>query len=170
MTEHTPLGAADTTPLAQPSRAPRLAAIAVLFIVALAGIIGGVALERSVLRPQHWAARNAAPRGERRVPPRRPSAMLPSELKLTAEQAARIDTLIERQMLGFREIRRSTQPAIDSLMAQTKRSMDSILSPAQRTLLDSSRARREREYRRRSPDGAPPRGPGERWRAPEPRP
>ena len=168
MTENTSRDAADDTPLPKPSRAPRLTAIAVLLVVALAGIVGGVALERAVLRPQRWAQRAAMPRAERR-PPRRPSAMLPAELKLTEAQAVRIDTLIERQMLGFREIRKSTQPAIDSLMAQTKRSIDSILTPDQRAKLDSSRARREAEYRRRYPDGAPPRG-GEWRRPPESRP
>ena len=169
MTENTTLDAANDAPLPHPSRAPRLMAVAVLLVVALAGIVGGVALERSVLRPQRWAERAARPRTERRAP-RRPSAMLPAELKLTADQAARIDTLIDRQMQGFREIRKSTQPAIDSLMAQTKRSIDSILTADQRARLDSSRARRETEYRRRFPDGAPPRGGGDWRRSPEPRP
>lgn len=84
--------------------------------------------------------------------------MLGADLKLTEEQAVRIDTLIERQMRGFREVRKSTQPAIDSLMAQTRRSMDSILTPVQRTMLDSARARREAEFKRRFPNGAPSRG------------
>jgi Spy/CpxP family protein refolding chaperone len=84
--------------------------------------------------------------------------MLGADLKLTEEQAVRIDTLIERQMRGFREVRKSTQPAIDSLMAQTRRSMDSILTPVQRTLLDSARARREAEFKKRYPKGGPPRG------------
>jgi hypothetical protein len=169
MTENTSLDAAGDPPLPKPSRTPRLTAIAVLLVVALAGIIGGVALERAVLRPQRWAQRAAMPRGERRPPPRRPSAMLPGELKLSADQAARVDTLIELQMQGFREIRKTTQPAIDSLMAQTKRSIDSILTPDQRARLDSARARREADYRRRNPDGGPPRG-GEWRRPPEPRP
>lgn len=84
--------------------------------------------------------------------------MLGTDLKLTESQAVRIDTLIERQMRGFREIRQSTRPAIDSLMAQTRRSIDSILTPDQRAKLDSVHTRREAEYRRRYPNGAPPRG------------
>ncbi|MBM3908318.1 MAG: hypothetical protein FJ363_09635 [Gemmatimonadetes bacterium] len=171
MTEKTTFDATDDAPLAPATRAPRFAAVAVLLIVALAGIIGGVALERAVLRPQRWAAARASmpPRGERR-PPRRPSAMLPAELKLSEVQAARIDTIVERQMQGFREVRRSTQPAIDSLMAQTRRAMDSVLSPAQRALMDSVRTRREADFRRRYPDGGPPRGGGDRRRSLEPRP
>lgn len=96
--------------------------------------------------------------------------MLPAELKLSEVQAARIDTIVERQMQGFREVRRSTQPAIDSLMAQTRRAMDSVLSPAQRALMDSVRTRREADFRRRYPDGGPPRGGGDRRRSLEPRP
>lgn len=94
--------------------------------------------------------------------------MLPAELKLSEAQAVRIDTLIERQMRGFRDIRQSTQPRIDSLMAQTRRSMDSLLTPAQRVLLDSSRARREAEFKKRYPNGAPMRGGGDWPRAPRP--
>lgn len=157
----------DIAPSA-PARAPRLQAIVVLLIVALAGIVAGVVLERTVLRPHVWSSRMAQ-RAERRGP-RRPSAMLPSALKLNEEQAVQIDTLIERQMRGFREIRRSTQPAIDSLMAQTKRSMDSILTPTQRAVLDSARAKREAEFRKRFPNGAPQRGLNEWGRAPMPRP
>ncbi|HEY3288406.1 MAG TPA: hypothetical protein VGJ96_14895 [Gemmatimonadaceae bacterium] len=171
MTDKTSFDAAEETPLAPPPRATRLLAVGVLLIVALAGLIGGVALERTVLRPRAWAERAGTWRGERRGTPRRPSAMLPAELKLTEAQAVRIDTLIERQMRGFREIRKSTQPAIDSLMAQTKRSMDSILTPAQRTVLDAARAKREAERRRRYPDGAPSnRGPGDWPRPPAVRP
>jgi len=162
------LGADDAAPVTPP-RAPRLQALLVLCIVAIAGVVAGIVLERTVLRPHVWSPRMAQ-RSERRGAPRRPSAMLPAELKLTEEQAVRVDTLIERQMRGFREIRQSTQPAIDSLMAQTKRSMDSILTPIQRAVLDSARAKREGEFRRRFPNGAPSRGPNDWGRPPMPRP
>ncbi len=157
MNDDSSLAAAEDVPLAQPSRATRLLAVGVLVVVALAGVIGGIALDRTVLRQHQWEGRLA--RGtERRAGPRRPSAMLGADLKLTEAQAVRIDTLIERQMRGFRDIRQSTQPAIDSLMAQTRRSMDSILTPDQRTMLDSARARREAEFKKRFPNGGPPRG------------
>lgn len=158
MNDTTRIESADDTPLAPPARSTRLLAVGVLVIVALAGIIGGVALDRVVLRPRSAEWRSGPPRGgERSRVPRRPSAMLGAELKLTEEQAVRIDTLIENQMRGFREIRSSTQPAVDSLMAQTKRAIDSILTPAQRTMLDSARARRQAEMRKRYPNGQPPR-------------
>ena len=172
MNENSPRDAAEGTPLAPPSRGTRLLAVGVLLVVALAGVIGGIALDRTVLHRRPGDGRGAPERGgERRQGPRRPSAMLGADLKLTEEQAVRIDTLIERQMRGFREVRKSTQPAIDSLMAQTRRSMDSILTPAQRTMLDSARAKREAEIRKRYPNGAPPRGtPGDRGRGAETRP
>jgi Spy/CpxP family protein refolding chaperone len=166
MSDQTSFDAPDDTPLAPPARSTRLLAVGVLVIVALAGMLGGVALERTVLRPHGWAERTGPGRGDRRAAPRRPSAMLPADLKLSEDQAVRIDTLIERQMRGFREIRKSTQPAIDSLMAQTKRSMDSILTPTQRMQLDSVRARREAEFKKRYPGGAPNRGPGDWPRRP----
>ena len=166
MTDERSLDAADETPQAPPSRNTRLLAVGVLLIVALAGVIGGIALDRTVLRQRLAEGRGGAMRGgERRQGPRRPSDMLGAELKLTADQAVRIDTLIERQMRGFRDIRQSTQPAIDSLMAQTRRSMDSILTTDQRTRLDSARARREAEFKKRFPSGGPQRGPGEWGRA-----
>lgn len=158
MNDTTRIESADDTPLAPPARSTRLLAVGVLVIVALAGVIGGVALDRAVLRPRSTEWRGGPPRNGERRPPRRPSAMLGAELKLTEEQAVRIDTLIENQMRGFREIRRSTQPAVDSLMAQTKRAIDSILTPAQRTMLDSARARREAEMKKRYPNGVPSRG------------
>jgi Spy/CpxP family protein refolding chaperone len=168
MTDTTRIEPADDMPPAPPVRSTRLLAVGVLVIVALAGVMGGVALDRVVLRPRSAEWRGGPPRGgERSRTPRRPSAMLGAELKLTEEQAVRIDTLIENQMRGFREIRRSTQPAVDSLMAQTRRAIDSILTPAQRVQLDSVRARREAEFRKRYPNGAPSRGaPGSRGGGP----
>lgn len=171
MNDTTRIEPADDTPLAPPARSTRLLAVGVLVIVALAGVIGGVALDRVVLRPRNAEWRGGPPRNGERHPPRRPSAMLGAELKLTEEQAVRIDTLIENQMRGFRDIRRSTQPAVDSLMAQTKRTIDSILTPTQRAMLDSARARREAEFKKRYPNGVPQRGtPGNRGGGPMGRP
>ena len=172
MNDTTRIESAEDTPLAPPARSTRLLAVGVLVIVALAGVIGGVALDRVVLRPRSAEWRGGPPRnGERRQTPRRPSAMLGAELKLTEDQAVRIDTLIENQMRGFREIRRSTQPAVDSLMAQTRRAIDSILTPTQRAMLDSARARREAELKKRYPNGVLPRGvPGSRGGSPLGRP
>lgn len=158
MNDTTRIELADDSPLAAPARSTRLLAVGVLVVVALAGVIGGVALDRVVLRPRSADWRGGPPRNGERRPPRRPSAMLGAELKLTEEQAVRIDTLIEKQMRGFRAIRRSTQPAVDSLMAQTRRSIDSILTPTQRVQLDSARARREAEFRKRYPNRVPSRG------------
>ena len=172
MNEHSPLDAADDAAMAPPSRGTRLLAVGVLLVVALAGVVGGIALERTVFHGRPDYGRGAPGRGgERRPGSRRPSDMLGADLKLSPDQAVRIDTLIERQMRGFREIRHSTQPAIDSLMAQTRRAMDSIFTPAQRATLDSARAKREADFRKRFPNGAPPRGtPGDRGRGPDPRP
>jgi Spy/CpxP family protein refolding chaperone len=168
MTDNTPLDQTDDTPLAPPARSTRLLAVGVLLVVALAGILGGVALDRMLLHPQRWGSRPE--RGEERAESRRPSSHLPAELKLTEDQAVRIDTLFERQMRGFRDIRKSTQPAIDSLLAQTRRAMDSVLTPVQRAMMDSSRAKREAEFKKRFPNGAPQRGPGDWGRPPVPRP
>ena len=152
---------ADDTTLAPaaPARFTRLLAVGVLLIVLAAGLIGGIALDRTVLRNR--MADRGGFRGEHRQAPRRPSDMLGAELKLSEDQRVRIDTVIERQMRGYREVRKSTQPAIDSLMAQTKRGIDSILSPDQRVQLDAARAKREAEFKKRFPNGAPRGGPGD---------
>ncbi|MHB1313051.1 MAG: hypothetical protein ACYC3L_13630 [Gemmatimonadaceae bacterium] len=145
--------------MAPPARSTRLLAVGVLLIVLAAGLIGGIALDRTVLRNRPMDRGES--HGERRPGPRRPSDMLGAELKLSEDQRVRIDTVIERQMRGFREIRKSTQPTIDSLMAQTRRSIDSILTLPQRAQLDSARAKREAEFRKRYPNGAPRGGPGD---------
>jgi len=172
MNENSPRDAADDEAMSPPSRGTRLLAVGVLLVVVMAGVIGGIALDRTILHERPGDGRGAPSRGgDRRSGSRRPSDMLGADLKLSPDQAVRIDTLIERQMRGFREIRKSTQPAIDSLMAQTRRAMDSILTPAQRTMLDSARARREADFRKRFPNGPPPRGtPGERGRGGDTRP
>jgi len=168
MTDNAPMDLEDDAPLVPPTRSTRLLAVGVLVVVALAGVIGGVALDRTVVRQHGWVGRGWLERGEHRQAPRRPSAMLGADLKLTDEQAVRIDTLIERQMRGYREIRQSTQPAVDSLMAQTRRSMDSVFTPAQRSTLDSARARREAEFRKRFPNAPARGGPGD-WGSDRPR-
>lgn len=159
MTDPRPDNQADDATLAPtaPARSTRLLAVGVLLIVLAAGLIGGIALDRTVLRTR------MSDRGEYRgrQAPRRPSDMLGAELKLSEDQRVRIDTVIERQMRGFREVRKSTQPAIDSLMAQTRRGIDSILTPEQRVQLDAARAKREAEFKKRFPNGAPRGGPGD---------
>jgi len=155
-------------PSAAPARSTRLLAVGVLLTVLAAGVLGGIALDRTVLRTRGEG--RSAFRGERRQGLRRPSDMLGTDLKLSDDQRGRIDTVIERQMRGFRTIRESTRPAIDSLMAQTRRSIDSILTQEQRVQLDSARAKREAEFRKRFPNGAPRGGLGDRGFRPTPQP
>ncbi|MCX5762190.1 MAG: hypothetical protein NTW72_11940 [Gemmatimonadetes bacterium] len=59
MNDDSSLAAAEDVPLAQPSRATRLLAVGVLVVVALAGVIGGIALDRTVLRQHQWEGRLA---------------------------------------------------------------------------------------------------------------
>ncbi len=146
------------SPLPAPARSTRLLAVGVLLTVLAAGVLGGIAIDRTVLKTRPFVRSMA--RGDHRAAPRRPSDMLGAELKLSEDQRVRIDTVIERQLAGYRDIRKSTQPRIDSLMAQTRRGLDSILTTAQRAQLDSARAKREAEMKKRYPNGAPRGGPG----------
>jgi Spy/CpxP family protein refolding chaperone len=166
MTDPRTTSAADDTPLAPPARSTRLLAVGVLVIVAAAGVLGGIAIDRTVLHAHRVEGRGPGRGGERRAGPRRPSDMLGADLKLTEDQATRIDTIIEQQMRGFREIRKTTQPAIDSLMAVTKRGIDAVLTADQRAQLDSARAKRESELKKRFPNGVPRGGPGDWGRGP----
>jgi Spy/CpxP family protein refolding chaperone len=165
MTDPRSTGSPDDAPLSAPARSTRLFAVGVLVIVLVAGVLGGIALDRTVFGSRA-DGRGTFRGGDRRTGPRRPSDMLGAELKLSEDQRVKIDTVIERQMRGFREIRKSTQPAIDSLMAQTRHAIDSILTPEQRVQLDSTRARHEAELKKRYPNGAPRGGPADWGRGP----
>jgi len=125
-------------------RSRRMAGL-VLLLVAVGGAAVGVALDRLLLLPMHFGGR---PFGPGRGGP--PSARMEGfarerfarELGLSDSQKVRIDSLMERQMVQLRAVRGELQPRLDSILSQTRRSIDAILTPEQRVRAEQLMRRR----------------------------
>jgi Spy/CpxP family protein refolding chaperone len=127
-----------TTPTT-PARG-RLVAAAVLFLVAVAGGLTAVTLDRFVLRHgPHGMSPSPCPHGHERAFRDR----MARELDLSVDQRMRIDTLMDRQLREIRSIRAQVQPRLDSVVSQTRRQIDAILTPEQR---EKARALAKRRF------------------------
>ena len=117
------------------SRSRGVAAL-VLVLVALAGVLAGIALDRTVLMPRSASARQAAAAGmPRHEMPRRQGEFrerFAKALDLTDAQRAAVDSLMDHQLRELRRIRGSSQPQVESVVRQTRRAIDSLLTPEQR--------------------------------------
>lgn len=119
-------------------------AVAVLLLVAVAGVASGIALERRVLHPHGWRDRGPGRGGEaHRGGPRgraettaegraRFRARMVRDLELTAEQAARIDTILERQRPRMDSLRAALEPPLRAAAEETRRQIEAVLTPEQR--------------------------------------
>jgi Spy/CpxP family protein refolding chaperone len=129
--------------------ATRAMAVALLAVVALAGMGVGFAIERVTVhdRPRDGRRPGPAfgpPESRRGRDPRRGEGMrerFARELELTPEQQIRVDSIMAQQMSDFRRIREAMQPRFDSLLARAQARLDSVLTPAQRSKLVTLRAR-----------------------------
>ena len=153
-----------TVPPPAPRPSGRLLAAFVLVLVALAGGLAGVALDRLVLLPKMFSG----PRfehGPGRHPPRDREfrKRFAREVGLTAEQQVRVDSIMDIQGRELRAVRRQAQPQIDTIVSRTRRQLDSILTPEQRQKAEAIRRRHPR------PPGPPPgKGPPDRPGGPPP--
>jgi hypothetical protein len=117
-------------------------AAVVLALCVAVGTIGGVVLDRLLLIPHHIGRH--PPRGPRPVWPASQEASrdrLARELALTDSQRVRLDSVLSRQTARFRATREQIQPQMDSIFAQTRAQVDSLLTPAQREQLKGIRDR-----------------------------
>src|SRR5436190_2422241 len=132
--------------------ATRGMAVALLVVVALAGMGLGFAADRLALHSARGSMRHPGPGpgfgppegGGRRGIGRRGEDMrdrFARELDLTPEQARRVDSIMSQQMSEFRRLRESMQPRFDSVLATAQARLDSVLTPAQRDKLNTLRAR-----------------------------
>jgi len=142
----------------------RLLAALVLFLVAVAGGMAAVVLDRFVLRPPHGPPFHEFGRGPGGRPPERERAArdrFAKELGLTAAQRVRIDSLMDRQLKEIRAVRQQVQPRLDSIVGETRREIDAILTPEQRKKAEEMAQRRfgDRGGWRGGPDLGPPDGP-----------
>ncbi len=134
----------------------------VMVLIALGGGVAGVALDRRVFLPWHFQGRPFGP--GRGGPPGRDMEQhirdhFAKELGLTAEQKQKVDSLMEQQMAEFRAVRSEMQPRIDTIFSVTRRAIDSILTPDQRTKAEEL-MRRRGPRGRGGPGGMGDRGPG----------
>lgn len=126
-------------------------AVALLCVVALAGIGLGFAADRFALRHERGVARRSGLptfgppiEGRRGRDARRGDAIrerFARELDLTPEQRVRVDSIMAQQMADFRRLREAMQPRFDSLLARAQVRLDSVLTPAQRAKLNTLRSR-----------------------------
>jgi len=117
----------------------RSTAVAVLVLCVVVGALAGVIVDRSLLIPHHIGRR----------PPSRNRSPWPMnelsqdrfarDLNLTPAQRTKMDSIMSRQVARFRMTRERIQPAMDSIFAETRAAVDSVLTPSQRDSLRTMR-------------------------------
>ena len=117
----------------------RVVAVLVLILVAVAGGLVGVLVDRTLLLPRHFPGgpppvRPGFGRGDQgfREREHRFRDHMARELGLNDAQRHRIDSLLDRQVRELHAIREQARPRLDSIITGTRRQIDSILTPAQR--------------------------------------
>jgi Spy/CpxP family protein refolding chaperone len=140
-------------PMSDSPRMPRgrLLALLVLMVAVLAGGVGGIALDRSILLPRMHGGLHD-PGKPHRGPPRDHDFRdrFAREVGLTPEQQTRIDSIMDRQGRELRAVRGRVQPQLDSIIARTRQAFDSVLTPEQRQKAEAIRKRHP------PPPGPPP--------------
>ncbi|HKY59926.1 MAG TPA: Spy/CpxP family protein refolding chaperone [Gemmatimonadota bacterium] len=124
---------------------PVLAA-GLLLVVAAIGVLGGIALDRTVLRhhgpPGGWIGRHG-PHG----PPNREfrghvrdriAEHLGDELELSAGQREELSAVLERQEARLAEAMAETRPRLHQILEDTHREILAILTPEQRERFEES--------------------------------
>jgi Spy/CpxP family protein refolding chaperone len=140
----------------------------VLLLVALAGGLAGVAVDRLVLLPQMRGGPDFGRHGRHGPPPPNHEFRdrFAHDLGLTDDQQVRIDSIMDRQMREVRAIRSQVQPRVDSIISGARRELDAVLTPEQRQKAEALRKQHPPppppEDGRpggpdRPPDGPPPR-------------
>ena len=130
-----------TPPAARPTG--RKTAITVLLLVALAGGLAGIALDRLVLLPRADHGFAHGPRGHS-PRDREFRRRFSHDIGLSADQQTRVDSIMDRRGRELRAIRRQVQPQLDSIISHTRRELDSVLTPEQRAKAEELRRRRPR--------------------------
>ncbi|HEV7367142.1 MAG TPA: hypothetical protein VGN76_14955 [Gemmatimonadales bacterium] len=135
-------------------------AVLVLLLVGIVGGLAGVALDRLVFLPHMFRGPGFGHEHGPGGPPRDRDfrARFARDLALSPEQQTRIDSIMDRQGRELRAVRGRVQPTLDSIIARTRRQVDSVLTPEQRRKAEEIRRKHPR------PPGPPPGmfGPGPR--------
>lgn len=139
-----PAGGKPLTTLRRPDRGRVLALLGLgILLVAAAGVASGVVLERRVLS-HRWERERGRPGERREGGPRHPMhERFGRELGLTPAQAAKIDSIFASHRPAIDSARAAAEPKIRAIIEQTRREIDSVLTPAQREKMHA-RMMRER--------------------------
>lgn len=142
----------------------RAVAIVVLIVIAVAGAAAGVAADRYVLIPRgightSWVGHRISHRMPNASKRKAMQDRLARLLGLTPAQRTRVDSIMTNSYTATRSAHESIRPRVDSIFAQTRRAIDSALTPTQRAKLEQLRrdgtfgrmegGRRLRDHRRR---------------------
>jgi Spy/CpxP family protein refolding chaperone len=135
-----------------------LLASGLIVVMLLAGMAGGVALDRWILRPHAGGQPPAGWTRDGRFDPARvrdrAAGRLARDLKLTPEQRTKMDSLMRRQQREAAAVMQSIRPRLDSVTARTQAELRAVLTAAQQQTFDS--LRRERLRHRPSERGLRP--------------
>jgi len=140
----TPAGSRAVPTLRRPDRGRVLWLLALgILLVAAAGVASGVVLERRVL--SHRGERFGGRFGERHEggPRHAMHERFGRDLGLTPAQAAKIDSIFASHRPAIDSARAASEPKIRAIIDQTRREIDSVLTPAQREKMHA-RMMRER--------------------------
>jgi hypothetical protein len=157
-------------PAGDSRRRARLMAVAVMFAVAGAGVVGGISIDRWMIKEGVVQVRG--PRDSRGGPgdrsrrgggggrPPGPPGMdrggpfggpgerqrftdfLTRELDLTTEQRVRVDSIVGRQVTEIHAIWEQMRPRMDSVVGGARGEIERVLTPEQRTKFAELRERR----------------------------
>ncbi|MGE5090878.1 MAG: hypothetical protein ACM3OH_01780 [Bacillota bacterium] len=135
-----------------------LLASGLIVVMLLAGMAGGVALDRWILRPHAGGQPPAGWTRDGRFDPARvrdrAAGRLARDLKLTPEQRTKMDSLMRRQQREAAAVMQSIRPRLDSVTARTQAEFRAVLTETQQQTFDS--LRRERLRHRPSERGLRP--------------
>jgi Spy/CpxP family protein refolding chaperone len=152
---NTPPDVAALPPMRRPSRGRVLTLLTLgLVLVAAAGVASGVVLERAVLARHGDRGRGHGGPGGRGPDGRGPDGERGPEhgpmherfgrdLGLTPVQESKIDSIFARHRPAIDSARAVSEPRIRAIIDQTRREIDSVLTPEQR---DRMHARMKREH------------------------
>lgn len=123
---------------------PVLAA-ALLLVVALVGLLGGIVLDRTLLRhhgPPGWIGRpglhDPPHHGFRGHVRERIAEHMADELDLSASQREELEVVLERQEARLAEAMAETRPRLQEMLEETHREILAILTPEQRERFEES--------------------------------
>lgn len=127
---------------------PTVSAGLVLLAVFAGGLLAGVLVERAMLTsPATAEASVERPERSHHGGDRLDRAEVARALGLSADQQARIDTILDEQQARIREIMTETRPRTREILKETKARIEAVLTPEQRAQWEAMHAARKRDDR-----------------------